>query len=145
MFVNKHSITGRIFISKVTGLLIGVLALLVLPLIPVETSLEFKIGFVLLIVTMGAMIGFIGMYERHPLFPSMKMPWWVRGPMVGVLFFLLMVLLAKDAMVPFMSMDLVTWSGLTSPYWALLDGAFLGGVMGYITTKICGEGNLPLE
>lgn len=142
---SKHSITGRIFVAKMIGLLIGGLAILLLPIISVETSLEFKIGFLLLTVTMGAMIGFIGMYEHHPLFPSIKMPWWLRGSTVGVLFFLILVLLAKDSLVPFMSLDIVTWTGLTSPYWALIDGAFLGGIIGYITTKICGEGNLPIE
>ena len=140
-----HSITGRIFVGEIVGLVVGSLALLTMPLVSVETSLEFKIGFLLLVVTMGAMIGFMGMYERHPLFPSIIMPWWLRGPSIGILFFLILVLLAKDELLPFMSTDLVTWTGMTSPYWALIDGAFLGGLIGYITTKVCGEGNLPIQ
>jgi hypothetical protein len=142
---NKHSITGRIFVGEMTGFIIGVLALILLPLISVETSLEFRIGFLLLIVIMGAMIGFIGMFTRHPLFPIITMSWWLRGPSVGILFFLVLILLAKDSLLPFMSLDIVTWMGLTSPYWALIDGAILGGLIGFITTKICGEGNLPLK
>ena len=94
---------------------------------------------------MGAMIGFIGMFERHPLFPSIAMPWWLRGSSVGILFFLILVLLAKDQMAPFMSLDIVAWTGFTSPYWALIDGAILGGIMGYITIKICGEGDLLVK
>jgi hypothetical protein len=94
---------------------------------------------------MGAMIGLVGMFTQHPLFPSIKMRWWLRGPSFGVFFFLILVLLAKDSLLPLMSLDIVIWMGLTSPYWVLLDGAFLGGLMGYLTTKICGEGNLPIQ
>jgi amino acid transporter len=94
---------------------------------------------------MSVMIGFFGIFTHHPLFTSWKLNWWTRGPLIGILFFLILVLLAKDELGPFMSLDIVAWTGLTSPYWAILDGAILGGFIGYITTKICGEGNLPLE
>jgi len=140
-----HSISGRIFVGKMIGLIAGAATLLLLPLISIETSLEFQIGFVLLMVVMGAMIGFIGIFKEHPLFPGIKMPWWLRGPSIGILFFLILVLLAKDDLEPFMSLDIITWTGLTSPYWAMLDGAILGGLMGYLITKICGEGNLPIK
>jgi hypothetical protein len=142
---NKHSLAGRLAVSKAIGLIVGFLTLLILPLVPVETTLEFKLGFVLLIVMMSVMIGFFGIFTHHPLFTSWKLNWWTRGPLVGILFFLILVLLAKDELGPFMSLDIVAWTGLTSPYWAILDGAILGGFIGYITTKICGEGNLPLE
>jgi hypothetical protein len=141
----KQSLTGRIFVGKVLGFFTGVLALLILPLIPIETGLEFKIGFILLLTTMGTMIGMIGVYTHHPVFPGMRLHWWLRGPVVGILFFLILVLLAKDELMPFMSLDVITWTGLTSPYWALIDGAFLGGIIGYFSTKIAGEGNIPIE
>jgi hypothetical protein len=141
---NKRSITGRILVGEITGLIIGALALITLPFIAMETPLEYNIGFLLLMVTMGAMIGLIGMYTHHPVFPTLTMKWWLRGTSVGILFFLILALLAKDQLTPLMSLDIVAWTGLTSPYWVLLDGAFLGGLIGYITTKICGEGNLPI-
>lgn len=141
----KHSIAGRVVVSKLIGFIIGGFVLLLLPLVPVATSFEFKIGFVLLIVMMSVVIGFFGIFTYHPIFTSWRMRWWFRGPLVGVVFFLILVLLAKDALIPFMSLDIVTWIGLTSPYWALLDGALLGGLVGYITTKVCGEGDLPVR
>jgi hypothetical protein len=127
------------------GFIVGALALLILPLVPVATTFEFKIGFVMLIMMMSVMIGLLGVFAHHPLFPGWKLTWWLRGPMVGVLFFLILVLLAKDELGPFMSLDIVAWTGLTSPYWALIDGALLGGLIGYITTRICGEGEMPVE
>jgi hypothetical protein len=142
---STHSITGRIVVGKITGFTIGTLALVLLPLISIDTSLEFRIGFLLLMVMMGAMIGLVGIFTQHPLFPFIAMPWWLRGPSIGILFFLILVLLAKDSLLSLMSLDIVMWMGLTSPYWALIDGAILGGLMGYLTTKICGEGNLPIK
>ncbi len=142
---NRNSIAGRVAISKTIGFVIGALALVVLPLIPVETTLEFKIGFLLLIMMMSVMIGLFGVFSEHPMFPGWRLTWWTRGPLLGALFFLILVLLAKDELGPFMSLDIVAWTGLTSPYWAILDGVFLGGLIGYITTKLCGEGDLPVK
>lgn len=142
---NKHSVAGRVAVGKTVGLTVGLLAVLLMPIIPVETALEFKIGFVLLMVMMGAMIGLVGVFTAHPIIPSFKMRWWTRGPLIGAFFFLILVLLAKDELEPFMSLDIVAWTGLTSPYWAILDGIFLGGLIGYIATKISGEGDLPLQ
>jgi len=141
---NKHSITGRVAVGKIVGLGIGLLALLTLPLASVGTTLEFQAGFLLLLVTMGALIGLSGIYTYHPVFPSVRLHWWLRGPCIGVLFFLILVLLAKDELVPLMSLDIIAWTGLTSPYWAIIDGAFCGGLIGYLATKISGEGSLPL-
>ena len=140
----KQSITGRVAVSKTIGFVAGILVLLTLPLVPVATSLEFKIGFVLLIILMSVTIGLLGVYTQHPVFSGLKLTWWVRGPMVGAVFFLLLVLLAKDELGPFMSLDIVAWTGLTSPYWAVLDGIILGGLIGYVTTKVNGEGALPI-
>lgn len=143
--LHTHSITGRVFVGEIIGFTIGVLALVLLPLLSIDTSLEFRLGFLLLMVTMGATIGFVGMFTHHPLFPFIAMPWWIRGSSIGVLFFLILVLLAKDSLLPLMSLDMVVWMGFTSPYWALIDGAILGGLIGYSATKICGEGNLPIS
>jgi hypothetical protein len=142
---NKHSIAGRVAISKTVGFVIGVLALLALPLIPVETTLEFKFGFLLLIMMMSVTIGLFGVFNEHPLFTGWKFHWWNRGPLVGIVFFLILILLAQDELGPFMSLNIVAWTGFTSPYWAILDGIFLGGLIGYITTKISGEGDLPVK
>jgi len=145
MLFNTKTITGRVAVSKIIGFIIGGLVLLILPLIPVETTLEFKIGFVLLIMAMSITIGFMGIFTYHPAIPQLRMPWWLRGGSIGLFYFLILILLAKDSLEPFLTLDIVTWTGLTSPYWALIDGMILGMLIGYVTTKICGEGNLPLE
>jgi hypothetical protein len=139
-----NSIAGRIAVAKCTGLVIAIVALLTLPLVPVETTIEFKIGFVLLIMLMSVMIGFIGVFDEHPMI-SVKMPWWIRGPLVGGFFLLLFVLLAGTSLEPFMKLEIIASLGFESPYWAVLDGVFIGGIIAFITTKIAGEGNLPIK
>ena len=140
-----NSIAGRLAVSKTLGLVVGLLAVLSLPLIPVETTLEFKIGVILLVMLMSVTIGLFGIFTHHPMFPKWKMPWWFRGSLVGVTYMLMLVLLAKDAIEPFMSINIVVSMGLTSPYWALIDGAIIGAFIGYVTTRLCGEGDLPIK
>ena len=117
----------------------------ILPFVPVETTLEFKLGFIVLMMLMSVTIGLFGVFCAHPLFPSWRLRWWSRGTLVGATYILLLVLLAGDDIQPFMSLDIVSWTGLTSPYWAILDGIFLGGLIGYLTTKFAGEGDLPVK
>jgi hypothetical protein len=139
-----HSVSGRIAVGKLTGFLVGVTGFLLLPQFLADITLEFRLGFLLLMITMGAMIGFVGIYTRHPVFSALAIPWWLRGSAVGLLFFLIFVLFAKDQLAPLMSLDIIILSGLESPYWILIDGMLIGGLIEYITTKICGEGNLPI-
>jgi hypothetical protein len=94
---------------------------------------------------MGAMIGLIGVFDRHPVF-KFKMHWWLRGPALGVLFMLMYVLLSYNNLQFVMQSPLVSWTGLASPFWALLDGIWIGALMGWIETSIAGEGSdLPME
>jgi hypothetical protein len=141
---NTHSIAGRLVISKTISFLIGLVTILILPFVQVATTLEFKLGFLLLMILMGVTIGLFGVFTTHPLFASWRLAWWVRGPLVGASYMLLLVLLAGDQLQPFMSLDIIAWTGLTSPYWAILDGIFLGGLIGYLTTRFGGEGELPV-
>lgn len=140
-----HSLTGRIVLGKAIGFTIGLLAMLILPFMDIPILSTFGIGTLLMFTMMGAMIGFVGIYTRHPLI-DMQLPWWLRSSAIGFAFMLMYVLLAYDTIEVVMQSSLVTWTGLESPYWALIDGIIYGLLMGYITTKFAGEGeNLPLR
>lgn len=95
-------------------------------------------------ILMGVTIGFIGILDEHPVF-NFKMPFYLRGAIVGASFFLLLPLLAMDEMQAFMQLEIVQWFGLTSPWWVVLEGAFWGIVVSWITTRLCGEGTLPTK
>ena len=139
------SVTGRIFIGKMIGLVIGIIVLLVLPTIGFAPFSLFGLGTLLMFVIMGAMIGFAGQFDRHPAF-NFKMPWWVRGSSIGFMFMLMYILLAYPSIEIVIQSNLVSWIGLSSPFWTLLDGIIIGMIMGLLETKIAGEGSdLPLR
>lgn len=142
---NIHSISGRIFIGKIIGLIIGIIAMLLLPLANIDAFSLFGLGTLLMFVLMGATTGFMGIFDRHPAL-SFKMPWWLRGGLVGLFFTLMYVLLSYDSINIVMQSNLVSWMGLTSPFWALLDGIVAGMLMGYVETRFAGEGkDLPIS
>jgi NhaP-type Na+/H+ and K+/H+ antiporter len=140
-----RSVTGRVAIGKAIGFVVGLIVMLALPSFDMEILSMFGLGTLLMFVLMGVMTGFMGVFDRHPMF-DFSMPWYFRGPMVGVSFMLMYVLFTYDSLDLVMQSSLVSWSGLESPFWALLDGLFIGGLMGGIETKFAGEGkDLPVK
>lgn len=140
-----QSITGRIFIGKLIGLILGVLVLLFLPSFNIEMTSMFGLGTLLMFVLMGSMTGFAGIFDRHPAL-NFKMPWYIRGPLVGIMFMLMYILFTYETIELILKSNLVSWMGFESPFWTLLDGIFIGGLMGLIETKIAGEGpDLPVK
>ena len=86
-----------------------------------------------------------GIFDHHPVF-NFKMPWWFRGPIAGASFMLMYVLFTYDTLIVIIQSPLFAWMGLTSPFWAIIDGIIIGGIMGFVETKIAGEGkNLPIS
>jgi len=142
---NKKSVAGRIVIGKLVGLFVGIFCLVMLPTFGFATVSMFGLGTVVMFAMMGVMIGFMGQYDRHPLF-DFAMPWYVRGGVVGFIFMLMYVLLSYDSVSVVMQSSVVSWTGLVSPFWTLIDGVVIGMAMGYIETKFAGEGgDLPLK
>ncbi len=142
---NIHSITGRVFVGKMVGLIMGLIVMLTMPSFNMPVFSRFGFGTLIMFVLMGAMTGFMGLFNRHPLL-DFKMPWWISGPLVGSVFMLMFILFTYDTLDVVMQSSLVEWMGLRSPYWALTDGIFIGGLMGFLETKLAGEGKkLPLK
>ncbi len=140
-----HSVAGRLAIGMLIGLVVGVAVMLLMPNFDIPIPTMFGLGTLLMFVLMGMVTGFIGIFDRHPVF-EFKMHWWISGPVAGALFMLMYVLFTYETLNFVMQSSLVTWTGLSSPFWALLDGIFIGGVMGFFETKFAGEGpKLPVR
>ncbi len=143
--IKKQSVTGRIVVGKLIGLVIGIFCLAVLPTFGFPVVSYFGLGTIIMFMMMGVMIGFVGQYDQHPLF-DFKMSWPLRGAAVGFGFMLMYVLLSYNDISVVMQSSVVSWMGLESPFWALLDGVVIGMIMGYVETKFAGEGeDLPLK
>lgn len=142
---NLHSLTGRLLIGKIIGLIVGLFVIAVLPTFGFPLVSAFGLGSLMMFVLMGVFLGFVGIFDRHPVF-GFKMSWQLRGTVVGLIFMLMFVLLSYENLEVIMQSSLVSWMGLESPFWALLDGVFIGLLMGYAETKFAGEGpDLPLK
>ena len=139
----QHSIAGRIRIGISIGLVLGIIVILLLPTVGFPLFSKLGLGTLMTFIVMGILLGFVGMFDRHPVF-DFKMRWWLRGPVVGVIMMLMYVLLSYDSLVAVMQSPLVSWTGLSSPFWALADGVWIGLLMGWAETKFAGQGeDLP--
>lgn len=139
------SVAGRMSIGVSIGFVVGVLAILMSPSLGFPLFSAFGFGTLITFVMMGFTLGLVGMFDYHPVL-GFKMRWWIRGAVAGFIFTLMYILLSYETIAVLMQSDLVAWTGLTSPYWALVDGVSIGLIMGWLETKIAGEGSsLPLE
>ncbi len=140
----KNSVTSRIAVGELTGLLIGLAGFFLVPIFWPEATLMLRWGILLWYMTLGAIIGMFGVYTRHPIFP-IPLPWWVRGPFLGGWMNFVLMLFAYDIMEKFMISYFGPDGLMTSPFWFVLEGAIIGLVIGFLATKIGGEGeDLPI-
>lgn len=140
----KHSIAGRIIVGKVSGFIVGGISFLLLPVLGVATTTQFNFGLWLLLMLMGVMIGFMGVFTTHPLF-NFRLPFYLQGAVIGGSFFALLPLLSPDQSFNLMQMDIVRTMGLTSSWWLVIDGMFWGILVSGLAKLISGEGNLPVK
>lgn len=133
------------FIGVMTGLIIGALVITMSPIFGFSLFSMFGFGTLITFVLMGLTLGLMGMFDYHPIF-GFKMRWWIRGAVAGFLFTLMYILLSHDSLEVIMQSNIVSWTGLSSPFWTLIDGVIIGLFMGYMETKFAGQGsNLPLK
>ena len=140
-----HSITGRIIIGKLTGFVIGLIAMLLLASIGFPVWSTFGLGTLLMFMIMGVVIGLVGMFDRSPIV-DFVMDWKTRGAVVGFVFGIMYVLLSYRAVEVIMESQFINAIGLSSPFWVVLDMVVIGMIIGFLETKIAGEGQeLPLK
>ena len=143
MFSNPSLIT-RIAVGKAVGFVIGLAGLLTLPYFWPEAGWLFRWGILLWYTTVGAVIGMFGVYTRHPVL-KLPLPWWLRATIIGAWMNFVLVFFAYDQMEAALLSMLGAESWLTSPFWFVLEGALVGLVIGYLATRIGGEGLETLQ
>jgi hypothetical protein len=143
--IQQHSVTKRFIVGVTTGAIIGLISMFLFMLFGFSLFSMFGLGTLLLFVFMGMVTAFVGQFDRHPIF-HFKISWCLRGIVIGIGFMLMYVLLTYPTLEIMMRSSIIAWTGMTSPFWVLIDGFFIGLLMSYLETKIAGEGSeLPLE
>ncbi len=130
------SMLTRIAVAKAIGLVFGIIGFSMVPSLVSETNSLFRWGLLLWYPTVGAFIGAFGIFDRHPIL-DFRMPWWFRGPVIGAWMNLVLVFFAFDAIQQ-------VFESLTdyqlSPFVFVIEGAVVGGVIGFFSTTFGGEG-----
>lgn len=138
MFSNPSLIT-RIAVGKAVGFAIGLVGFLTLPYFWPEADWLLRWGILLWYTTVGAVIGMFGVYTKHPIL-KLPMPWWLRAPVIGAWMNFVLVFFAYEKMQAMLLSMFGAQSRLTSPFWFVLEGALVGLIVGYLATRIGGEG-----
>jgi hypothetical protein len=143
--IHKHSLSGRIITSLITGFVIGGIVHYTLAYWGARFDTYFTIGLWLFYLPMSMTIALMGMLSHHPIF-GFPISWWLRGFVIGTIYHLLLVMLSYGAMYQITIMPKAAAFGLISPGNIIVYGAFIGMIISGIVTKINGEGErLPIE
>lgn len=139
----KPSLVTRIAVGKAVGLLFGLIGFLTIPYLLPEADALVRWGFLLWYLTLGAMIGLSGVLDRHPVL-NLPFPWWVRAPLIGAWFNLVLTLIAAEQLRAYAESLLGAGARFTSPFWFVAEGALAGLVIGFAATRAGGEGPATL-
>jgi hypothetical protein len=143
MFSNPSLIT-RIAIGESIGLFIGLIGFISLPYFLPDASLLLRWGILFWYGTVGAVIGVFGVFTWHPIL-KLPMPWWFRSTFIGAWMNFVLTFFAYDDMNTIMVNVFGTDGTFSSPFWFVLEGAIVGIIMGYFSTKFGGEGKETVE
>ena len=135
----KPSLMTRIAVGKLVGFVIGLIGFVLLPFVWPESGWLLRWGILLWYTTVGAIIGLFGVIDFHPIL-KMRLDWWMRGPWVGAWMNFVLTFFAYDQMHAFLVSFFGKSSALTSPFWFVLEGAIVGLIIAFFSTRFGGEG-----
>lgn len=136
---DKPSLVTRIAVGKAVGFLIGLIGFIALPWLWPDGDAMLRWGILFWYTTVGALIGFTGVFTWHPVL-HMPMRWWFRGPVLGAWMNFVLVFFAYDTMARMLTATFGADSALTSPWLFVLEGALVGLLIGWLATRFGGEG-----
>ena len=143
MFSNP-SLTTRMAIGKLLGFAIGLLGFVLLPYFWPEAPIMIRWGVLLWYTTVGAVVGMVGVFTRHPVL-KLPMPWWFRAPVIAGWMNFVLTFFAWDVMATMLISMFGPDGLLTSPLWFVLEGAIVGLIIGYLATRFGGEGKAAVD
>ena len=135
----KPSLMTRVAVGKTAGLVFGAAGFVLLPYFLPDAGLMLRWGVLLWYITMGAVIGVMGVFTWHPIL-RMPMPWWFSAPLMGAWMNFVLTFFAYDDLAAVMSTTFGGGSWMSSPFWFVLEGALIGLIIGYLATRFGGEG-----
>ena len=142
--LSSPSLMTRIIVGKAVGFVVGLVGFLTLPYFSPDADLLLRLGVLLWYTTVGAIIGMFGVYTIHPVL-KLPMPWWLRATVLGAWMNFVLTFFAYERMQEILRSTFGAETWLASPFWFVLEGALVGLFIGYLTTRIGGEGPETLQ
>lgn len=122
-------------IGKLIGFLVGLAGFFMLPELLPDAPARLHWGILLWYVTFGAVVGAFGT-SPQPEFIPVRLPWWLRAPLIGAWLDFVLTFFAWDQMKSLLVAFYGGTGPLTSPWWFALEGAIIGLLIGYVATKL---------
>lgn len=137
--IKPNTLSHRILVGKFTGFLIGLAGVVLLWFEYPKAHWNLYLVVALWYATIGAVIGLAGVYRDIPVVSIKNYRYW-RGAMMGGWFNFLLVLFAWDP-IKFLLADFFTQqSWLHSPWWGVVEGIIVGGLLDWVMTMRAGDG-----
>ena len=137
--IQNPSLITRIAIGKSIGLIVGIIGLIVVPLIAPQVTFMTRIGILFWYTTIGGIIGIFGIFTKHPAL-KLPLPWWFRSTLIGAWMNCVLTLIAYDKLHEILASIVGINNIFANPFWFVLEGAIVGLVIGYFTTRFGGQG-----
>ena len=140
----RNSLFTRIAIGKGIGFAIGLLGFIIMPAFMPEPTWLLRFGILFWYTTVGAIIGVFGVLVWHPVL-HMPLPWWFRAPLIGGWMNFVLAFFAYDDLQAMMIYTFGADGIFLSPFWIAVEGMLVGLLIGFVATKIGGEGKAIVD
>ena len=137
--LDRPTLLTRLAVAKMAGLLLGLTAFVLMPIMVPEADGLFRWGVLLWYPTMGMVIAMLEELDARGELPC-PMPWWTRGALVGAWLNFVATFLSFDMMAQFMVAAFGPGSFMSSPFWFVPAGALAGVLIAYLVMRFGGEG-----
>ncbi len=133
----KSKVAKRMATAKTIGFIFGLLGFFLMPYFFVEADMYFRVAMLLWLTTLWGLVWLFGYMDRHPVFVNWKFPFWFRWIFIWVWMNFMLVLFIYSDLVTMMNGTSFEW---WSPYWIMVDWAFIWLIADYFATKFGWEG-----
>ena len=120
--------------GKLVAFAMGVGVYFALPHLVTDLSVCGRWAILFWYPSLGGIIGISNVVKTEPIL-NLRLHWWQRAPILGAWMNFMVVLFANEGMRE-LTMTIHFSNGvLSSPFWFVLDGAVIGVIVGYVSTK----------
>ena len=135
---NNASLVKGMKLAAFLGLLIGIFNFFMVQVSVDNVSIWLRWGFIFWYTTFGIMIAMAGIFVRHPIF-KFPLKWYVRSALVGGGLNFTVTFFNYEHFSTYIAKSIIS-GFVSSPFWFVLDGIVWGLLIGWIVTKMAGDG-----